>query len=150
MGNRWGNSGNSVCLYFSGIQNHCSWWLQPWNEKTLTPWKESYDQPVVKLFSRVRIFVIPWTVAHQAPLSVEFSRQEYWTRLPFPSPRYLPNPGIKPRSPALRADALPSEPPGNLPPKKCGKKRRKKMYIHREKNHRMPPGGYPQPWLFSS
>ena len=45
MGNRWGNSGNSVRLYFSGLQNHCRWWLQPWNKKTLTPWKESYDQP---------------------------------------------------------------------------------------------------------
>ena len=67
----------------------------------------------MKLFSRVRLFVTPWTVAHQAPLSVEFSRQEYWARLPFPSPGDLPNPGIKPRSPALRAGALPSEPPGN-------------------------------------
>ena len=45
MGNRWGNSGNSVRLYFSGLQNHYRWWLQPWNEKMLTPWKESYDQP---------------------------------------------------------------------------------------------------------
>ena len=45
MGNRWGNSGNSVRLYFLGLQNHCRWWLQPWNLKTLTPWKESYDQP---------------------------------------------------------------------------------------------------------
>ena len=45
MGNRWGNSGNSVRLYFFGLQNHCRWWLQPWNEKMLTPWKESYDQP---------------------------------------------------------------------------------------------------------
>ena len=42
MANRWGNSG---WLYFSGLQNHCRWWLQPWNEKMLTPWKESYDQP---------------------------------------------------------------------------------------------------------
>ena len=40
-----GNSGNSVRLYFSGLQNHCRWWLQPWNLKMLTPWKESYDQP---------------------------------------------------------------------------------------------------------
>ena len=40
MGNRWGNSGNSVRLYFWGLQNHCRWWLQPWNWKTLTPWKE--------------------------------------------------------------------------------------------------------------
>ena len=45
MANKWGNSGNSVRLYFSGLQNHCRWWLQPWNQKTLTPWKESYDQP---------------------------------------------------------------------------------------------------------
>ena len=45
MGNRWGNSGNSDRLYFLGLQNHCRWWLQPWNLKTLPPWKESYDQP---------------------------------------------------------------------------------------------------------
>ena len=54
----------------------------------------------------------PWTVAHQAPPSMRFSRQEYWSGLPFPSPGDLPNPGIKPRSPALEADALTSEPPG--------------------------------------
>ena len=41
MGNRWRNSGNSVRLYFGGLQNHCGWWLQPWNEKMLTPWKKS-------------------------------------------------------------------------------------------------------------
>ena len=54
----------------------------------------------------------PWTVAHQAPLSMGFSRQEYWSGVPFPSPGDLPDPGIEPRSPALRADALTSEPPG--------------------------------------
>ena len=54
----------------------------------------------------------PWTVAHQASPSMGFSRQEYWSGLPFPSPGDLPHPGIKPRSPALKADALPSEPPG--------------------------------------
>ena len=43
MGNRWGNSGNSGWLYFLGLQNHCRWWVQPWNEKTITPWKKSYD-----------------------------------------------------------------------------------------------------------
>ena len=53
-----------------------------------------------------------WTVAHEAPLSMGFSRQEYWSGLPFPSPGDLPNPGIKARSPALQADALTSEPPG--------------------------------------
>ena len=45
MGNRWGNSGNSVRLYFRRLQNHCRWWLQPWNQKTLAPWKKSYDKP---------------------------------------------------------------------------------------------------------
>ena len=52
---------------------------------------------------------IPWTVAHQAPLSMEFSRQEYWSGLPFPPPGDLPDPGIEPRSPALQADSLPTE-----------------------------------------
>ena len=55
---------------------------------------------------------IPRTVAHQAPLSMEFSRQEYWSGLPFSSPGDLPNPGIEPRSPILQADRLPSELPG--------------------------------------
>ena len=44
MANRWGNSGNSVRLYFGGLQNHCRWWLQPWNYNTLAPWRKSYDQ----------------------------------------------------------------------------------------------------------
>ena len=51
-----------------------------------------------------------WTVAHQASPSMEFSRQEYWSGLPFPSPGDLSNPGIEPRSPALQADSLPAEP----------------------------------------
>ena len=62
--------------------------------------------------SCVRLFVTPWTIAYQAPPSMGFSRQEYWSGLLFPSPRDLPNPGIKPGSPALEADALTSEPPG--------------------------------------
>ena len=69
----------------------------------------------VKSLSRVRLFATPWTVAYQAPQSVEFSRQEYWSGLPFPSPGDVPDPGIKPGSPALWADASPSEPPGGLP-----------------------------------
>ena len=56
--------------------------------------------------------VTPWTVVHQAPLSMGFSRQEYWIELPFPSPREIPNSGIKPWSPALQAGSSPSEPPG--------------------------------------
>ena len=63
-------------------------------------------------FSRVQLCVTPWTAAHQAPLSMEFSRQEYWSGLPRSRPGDLPNPGIIPRSPALQADSLPSEAPG--------------------------------------
>ena len=55
----------------------------------------------LKSLSRVRLFATPWTVAYQAPLSMGFSRQYYWSGLPFPSPADLPNPGIEPRSPAL-------------------------------------------------
>ena len=89
------------------------------------PWKESYGQPrqhikkqrhyfankglssqmKVKSLSRARLFVTPWMP------SMGFSRQEYWSGLPFPSPADFPNPGIKPGSPA-KTDALPSEPPG--------------------------------------
>ena len=68
----------------------------------------------VKLLSHVQLFVTPWTVAYQAPPSMGFSRQEYWSGLPFPSPGDLSDPGIKPRSPSFQADALTSEPPGKL------------------------------------
>ena len=66
----------------------------------------------MKLLSRVQLFVTPWTVAYQVPPSMGFSRQEYWSGLPFPSPGYFPDPGIEPGSPTLQADALTSEPPG--------------------------------------
>ena len=66
----------------------------------------------VKSLSRVRLFATPWTVAYQASPSMGFSRQEYWSGLPFPSPGGLPDPGIEPGSPALEADALTSEPSG--------------------------------------
>ena len=65
-----------------------------------------------KLLSCVQLFATAWTVAYQAPPSMGFSRQEYWSGLPFPSPENLPDLGIEPRYPALRADALLSEPPG--------------------------------------
>ena len=55
----------------------------------------------VKSLSRVRLFVTPWTVAYKTPPSMGFSRQEYWTGLPFPSIGYLPDPGIEPKSPTL-------------------------------------------------
>ena len=66
----------------------------------------------MKLLSRVRLSATPWTVAYQAPPSMGFSRQEYWSGFPFPSPGDLPNPGIEPRSPTFQADTLTSEPPG--------------------------------------
>ena len=66
----------------------------------------------VKLLSRVQLFLTPWTVSNQATPSMEFSRQEYWSGLPFPSLGDLPDPRIKPGSPTLQADAIPSEPPG--------------------------------------
>ena len=59
--------------------------------------------------SGVQLFATPRTVARQAPLSMEFSRQEYWSGFPFPSPGNLPEPGVEPRSPALKANSLPSE-----------------------------------------
>ena len=66
----------------------------------------------MKSLSCVQLFATPWTVTLQAPLSMGFSRQEYWSVLPFPSPGDLPDPGIKPKSPALQANSLLSEPPG--------------------------------------
>ena len=65
-------------------------------------------------FSPVLLFATPWTVTHQVPLSMGFSRQENWSGLPCPPPGDLPNPGIKPRSPELQAVSSPSEPPGKL------------------------------------
>ena len=76
--------------------------------------------------SRVQLFATPWTVAYQAP-SMRFSRKEYWSGLPFPSPEDLPDPGIEPGSPALQADALLSEPPGK-PFKLC-------LVLHRVGHH---------------
>ena len=68
---------------------------------------------VLSHFSSVWLYVTPWTVAHQAPLSMGFSRQEYWSGLPCPPPGDLPDPGIEHRSPKLKADSLLSEPPKN-------------------------------------
>ena len=66
----------------------------------------------MKSLSHVRLFVTSWTEAYQAPPSMEFSKQEYWSGLPFPSPGDIPKPGMEPGSSTLQADALPSEPPG--------------------------------------
>ena len=82
-----------------GFALYLSSWYGLWNRKVK-----------VKSFSRVRLFATRWTVVHQAPLSMGFSRQEYWSGLPFPSPGDLPNLGIEPGYPALQADASPPEP----------------------------------------
>ena len=72
---------------------------------------KEHSKDEVKSLSCVRFFATPRTVAYQAPLSMRFSRQEYYSELPFPSPGNLPEPGIEPWSPELEADALTSEPP---------------------------------------
>ena len=72
-----------------------------------------YDVPVCSVSSVLSdSFATPCIVARQAPLSVEFSRQEYWSGLPCPSPGYLPDPRTEPTSPVLQADSLTTEPPG--------------------------------------
>ena len=97
--------------------------LRPWDfpgkshldhlnqQQVKTLGKNSITSVKVTSLSHVRLFATPWPVAHQAPPSLGFSRQEYWSGLPIPSPGDLPDPGIEPRSPALQADALISEPP---------------------------------------
>ena len=72
----------------------------------------SESQAAVPLLCRVQFFTTLWSVAHQAPLSMGVSRQEYWRGMPCPSPGDLPNPGTEPRSLTLQADSFPSEPPG--------------------------------------
>ena len=74
--------------------------------------KECGDEIVLVLVTQLclTLFVTEWIIASQAPLSMEFSKREYWSRLPFPSPGDLPDPQIEPGSPALQADSLPSKP----------------------------------------
>ena len=89
LGWSWGNSGNSVRLYFWGLQNHCRWWLQPWNWKMLTPWKKSYDQPRQHIKKQRHYFAnkgpssqnygfsdsaTPWTASCQGSLSITYSQ----------------------------------------------------------------------------
>ena len=83
----------------------------------------------MKLLSRVQLSVTPWTVAYQAPPSTGFSRQEYWSGLPFPSPGESSQPRGRTRSPALQADALPSKPPGKLLLNNFRPKRKKNLNL---------------------
>ena len=85
-------------------------WIGKIKYNIYTPWA-GLHACLLSRFSRVRLFQTLWTVAHQAPLSMGFSRKEYWSRLPFPYRGDLPDPVIKPGSPALQADSLWSQPP---------------------------------------
>ena len=91
---------------------YCLLWLVSLSIIWYHTWYTLWKKVKMKSFSHVWLFATLWTVTCQAPLSMGFSRQEYWSGLPFPSPEELPNPGIEPRSPTLQADALPSEPLG--------------------------------------
>ena len=93
--------------------------ISNWGVKVLNLWKIINRK--WKLLSCVQIFVNPWIVASQVPLSMEFSRQEYWSGLSFPSTEDLPNQRIKPGCLALQADSLPSEPLGK--PQLTGRQR---------------------------
>ena len=112
--------GNGNPLQYSCLENSMdkgAWWATVHGvAKSWYGWAHTHSMWLVVVWcyslSCLRLFVTQWTVAHQAPLSIEFSRQGSWSGLPFPSPGDLPNSGIKPRSPALQADSLPSEPPG--------------------------------------
>ena len=85
-------------------------WERISNVKFTVQWERD-SVKVLKSISHVGLFATPWISAHQASLSTEFSRQEYWSGLPFPSPDPA-NPGMQPRSPVLQADSSPSESPG--------------------------------------
>ena len=97
------------------IQKHLFFITQPssWSNSHIPTWL--LEKWCVCVLSWVKLFAIPWTVACQSPLSIEFSRQEYWSVLPFPTPEYLPYPGIKsesPESPALAGGFFTTVPPG--------------------------------------
>ena len=88
------------------------WFLETEIMDSLNRWLSWQKESKSEALNHVCLFATPWTIAHQAPPSMGFSRQGYWSRLPFSSSGDLPNPGIKPGSPALQADSLPFEPQG--------------------------------------
>ena len=117
---RWKFVGKVMSLLFNMLSRLDIDFL-PRSKCRLISWSQSLPAVIlkwseVKSLNRVQLFASPWTVAYRTPLSMGFSRQEYWSGLPFPSPGELPDPGIEPRSPALQADALTSEPPGKRSP----------------------------------
>ena len=95
----------------SRLQSMASQRVSHWVTSLSFSWNTNLHFLLLFSLSVVRLFATPWTIDYQAPPSMGFSRQEYWSGLPFPSPKDLPNPRIEPGSPALQADALSSEPP---------------------------------------
>ena len=92
---------------FSSVAQSCPTLRNPMNRRT--PGLPVHHQLLEFTQIHVQLFVTPWTVTHYAPLSMEFSSQEYWSGLPFPFPGDLPNPGIEPESSSLQVDSLLSE-----------------------------------------
>ena len=80
MADRWGNNGNSDRVYFLGLQNHCGWWLQPWNEETLAPWKKSYDQPRQHIKKQRHYFAYKssYSVSSSHVWMLKLDHQEGW------------------------------------------------------------------------
>ena len=79
MASRWGNNGISDRLYFWGLQNHCRWWLQPWNKKTFAPWKKSYDQPRQHIKNQRCYFADKCPSSQSYSFSVVMYGCENWT-----------------------------------------------------------------------
>ena len=79
MANRWGNNGNSGRLYFGGLQNHCRWWLQPWNWNILAPWKKNYDQPRQHIKKQRHCFANKVRLVKAMVFSVVMYGCESWT-----------------------------------------------------------------------
>ena len=110
--------GSSPVSWSVLLSHKCAQWFLLWDVTlvVISNWgnvDSARLRKKVKLLSRVWLFATPWTITHQVPPSMEFSRQEYWSGLPFPSPGDLLDPGIKPRSPNLQADSLPLSHLGN-------------------------------------
>ena len=111
--NQWMNGWQQLCEACMGASSNSIVQVKIQRLREAESLSQGRVSEWVKSLSRVQLFATPWAVAHQVPPSMEFSRQEYLSGLPFPFPGDLPNPGIEPGDPSLEADALPSEPPGN-------------------------------------
>ena len=112
-----GNGNPLQCSCLENPRDGGAWWAAVYGvteSDTTEATQQQQQQCVFQSLSHVQLFATSWTVAHQTPLSKEFSRQEYQNGLSFPPPGDLPNIGIKPRSLVQQADSLPSEPPGKL------------------------------------